>query len=355
MAYELCDVREHFDGMEIALMEEVENASHAIEATASAFWQAYLHRNFPRPWQLLCEQGPDDTMRRVDMKVILYNQDNHTLAPILWIEVKRKKGSRKEAEEQGLDAADKAIDKYNLTGVYVFTAIGLTYRAWYVNRQYRELEPLHGSEDARWEYLHVAHQHGILNLESTIQLIKGEQPYQQAPVVPSQQTQLAEMLQAQGYLDPGESSAGFEYSMGQAAKSSETEYQGGDATHYQQTQFVQAVWAGHGGGMSYQEPLSMTETQEGDEEATVDSNVEDDEPSQSDIKGKQKRKERKMKKVKVQLERHILGKDKCVFWDANGKKRTTLRSEWKEKREGGNVYFEFKGKSCIYRCKNFES
>ncbi|KAL3587703.1 hypothetical protein FPOAC2_13601 [Fusarium poae] len=149
-------------------MYQVDNASHNIEATASAFWQAYLNRNFPRPWQLLCEQGPDDTRRRVDMKVIFYNDENRTLSPILLIEVKRKKGSRTEVEEQGLDAADKAIDNYNLTGMYVITAIGLTYRAWYVNRQDRELEPLHGSQDARWEYLHVGHQHGISNLEATI-------------------------------------------------------------------------------------------------------------------------------------------------------------------------------------------
>lgn len=317
MDYKPCELKEHFDDMEISLIHQVENEINHLESTASAFWQTYLHRSFPRPWQLLCEQGPDESMRRVDMKVIYYNSESGNLSPVLLVEVKRKKGSMSEVQDQGLDAAVKAIDSLNLTGMFVITAIGLKYRAWYVSRQDQELQPLHGSiEKATWEYLHVTQQSGILNLEETIRLIKGEPPMRQARVVPSQHTELENLLQAE------ESCAPEGYSVNQAGLAEDI--QGGETTYYHPTTY-------------YQQPPEETETQ-----GSAPRGVEEEAEST---------KEKRIVNVKVKLKTHRFGENEYEFRDIYNNKRTTKRRDWKEKREGNITYFEYKGKTYRYRCE----
>ncbi|KAJ9413618.1 hypothetical protein QL093DRAFT_1107882 [Fusarium oxysporum] len=355
MDYKPCQLDQHFTPMEITFIHNVDNAKHHLESTASAFWQTYLHRSFPQPWQLLCEQAPDDSRRRVDMKVLFHNEENRNLSPILLVEVKRKKGSMTDVEEQGLDAAEKAIDSLNLTGIYVLTAIGLTYRVWYVDRQRQELNPLHGStERAKWEYLYVTHEDGITNLEVSIQLIKGEQPMRHAGVVPSQRIELQHMLQAGISRDPEE------YSTGQAesapvAQDNEMAYW---QAYYQQQGFQQAPRAGPSTGMSYQAPSEEAENQAPvpmEVEEEVDSSVEDDGYSQiEEPKGKEPMKGRQIievKKVKL-VKKFGYKKDECVFRDVNNNKKTTLRHEWKEKDKG--AYFEYKTRDYRYRCRKFE-
>ncbi|KAF6525982.1 hypothetical protein HZS61_009026 [Fusarium oxysporum f. sp. conglutinans] len=259
MDYKDCKLEEHFDDMEIELIHQVDNAKHHLETTASAFWQAYLQRNFPRPWLVLCEQGPDGSLRRVDMKVIYYNSHGRNFSPVLLVEVKRKKGSMHEVEEQGLDAALKAINSQNLTGM-----------------EERELQPLHGSiEKASWEYLHVKQQAGVLNLEETIRLIKGEMPMRQAGVVPSQHIELENILRAEAsHIQEG-------YSVEQAGSARDD--QGNEAPCYPSTTY-------------YEQPSEQTDAQWSDPmdvEARAESSGEDDEPSQAeDSKGKKPRKER---------------------------------------------------------------
>ncbi|EXL39116.1 hypothetical protein FOCG_18269 [Fusarium oxysporum f. sp. radicis-lycopersici 26381] len=338
MDYKDCKLEEHFDDMEIELIHQVDNAKHHLETTASAFWQAYLQRNFPRPWLVLCEQGPDGSLRRVDMKVIYYNSHGRNFSPVLLVEVKRKKGSMHEVEEQGLDAALKAINSQNLTGMYVITAIGLRYRAWYLSREERELQPLHGSiEKASWEYLHVKQQAGVLNLEETIRLIKGEMPMRQAGVVPSQHIELENILRAEAsHIQEG-------YSVEQAGSARDD--QGNEAPCYPSTTY-------------YEQPSEQTDAQWSDPmdvEARAESSGEDDEPSQAeDSKGKKPRKERTIVNVRVTLIPHKLRKDECEFRDTKKIKQTTLRSDWKEKHDGSKTYFEFKGKNHRYRCEKFE-
>ncbi|KAG5787942.1 hypothetical protein H9Q69_012992 [Fusarium xylarioides] len=243
-----------------------------------------------------------------------------------------------EVEEQGLDAALKAIISRNLTGMYVITAIGLKYRAWYLSRGDRELQPLHGSiEKASWEYLHVKQRAGVLNLEETIRLIKGEMPMQQAGVVPSQHIELENILRAEAsHIQEG-------YSVQQAGLAEDG--QGNEAPCYPSTTY-------------YGQPSEQTDTQWPDPmdvEARADSSGEDDEPSQAkDSKGKKPRKERRIVNVRVTLISHRLRKDQCVFWDTKNTKQTTLRSDWKEKHDGSRTYFEFKGNSHRYRCEKFE-
>ncbi|KAF9772909.1 hypothetical protein IL306_009345, partial [Fusarium sp. DS 682] len=304
-------------------------------STASAFWQAYLHRNFPRPWQLLCEQGPDESMRRVDMKVIYYNSEEGNLSPVLLVEVKRKKGSMSEVQDQGLDAAEKAIDSLNLTGMFVITTIGLNYRVWYVSREDTQLQPLHGSiEKARWGYLHVAQQAGILNLEESIQLIKHETPMRQAGVVPSQRMELENLLQAEASRVPEG------YSVEQAGLAEDA--QGSGPAYYPPATY-------------YQQSPEETETQGPDPmdvEAAAESSGEDDEPSQVDnSKGKKHRNEKPIVNVKVKKIPHKTRKDEYEFRDVKNNKTSTARRDWKEKQEGGVTYFEYKGKNHRYRCE----
>ncbi|KAI7771130.1 hypothetical protein LZL87_014203 [Fusarium oxysporum] len=258
-------------------------------------------------------------------------------SPVLLAEVKRKKGSMREVEEQGLDAALKAINSQNLTGMYVITAVGLKYRAWYLSRAERELQPLHGSIKASWEYLHVKQQAGILNLAETIRLIKGEMPMRQAGVVPSQHIQLGHILQAEAsHIPEG-------YSVEQAGLAEDG--QGNEATYYPSTTY-------------YEQPSEETDAQWPDPmdvEAGAESSGEDDEPSQAeDSKGKKPRKEKPIVNVRVTLIPHRTRKDECEFRDAKNTKQTTLRSDWKEKHDGRKTYFEFKGKSHRYRCEKIE-
>ncbi|KAF5017625.1 hypothetical protein F66182_10425 [Fusarium sp. NRRL 66182] len=290
MDYKDCKLEEHFDDMEIELIHQVDNAKHHLETTASAFWQAYLQRNFPRPWLVLCEQGPDGSLRRVDMKVIYYNSHGRNFSPVLLVEVKRKKGSMHEAEEQGLDAALKAINSQNLTGMYVITAIGLKYRAWYLSREERELQPLHGSiEKASWEQR----------------------------CLPSQHVELENILRAEAsHIQEG-------YSVEQAGLARDE--QRNEAPCYPSMTY-------------YEQPSEQTDARWSDRmdvEARAESSGEDDEPSQAeDSKGKRPRKERTIVNVRVTLIPYRIRKDECEFRDTNNIKQTTLRSDWKEKHDG---------------------
>ncbi|KAF5638943.1 hypothetical protein F25303_7517 [Fusarium sp. NRRL 25303] len=339
MDYQDCKLEEHFDDMEIALIHQVDNANHHLESTASAFWQAYLQRSFPRPWLVLCEQGPDGSLRRVDMKVIYYNSHNRNFSPVLLVEVKRKKGSMHEVEEQGLDAALKAINSQNSTGMYVITAIGLKYRAWYLSSGDRELQPLHGSiERASWEYLHVKQQAGVLNLEETIRLIKGEMPMQQAGVVPSQHIELENILRAEAsHIQEG-------YSVQQAGLARDGQGYGvpcyPSTTYHEQPseQQTDAQWPG---------PMDV--------EAKAESSGEEDELSQAeDSKGKKPRKERTIVNVRVTLIPHSFRKDQCEFRDTKNIKQATLRSDWKEKHDGSKTYFEYKMRPDGKESKQFK-
>ncbi|KAG5742925.1 hypothetical protein H9Q69_001800 [Fusarium xylarioides] len=132
---------------------------------------------FPRPWQLLCEQAPDDDSRkRMDFKIVRYDAGEDTISPVVFVEVKRPGGSVRDVEEQGFAVAMSAINAYGMTGIYVLTVWGLKFRAWYVTKQSQFLDPLFGyAVQAKKEtYLDMTTLTSVLELKKTIKLIKNE-------------------------------------------------------------------------------------------------------------------------------------------------------------------------------------
>ncbi|EEU36051.1 uncharacterized protein NECHADRAFT_102079 [Fusarium vanettenii 77-13-4] len=314
----------HFDGMETKLMREL--AQHDIEYKSSAAWQAYLNRMFPRPWQLLCEQAPDDeSRRRVDFKIILYDQDNDTISPVAIGEVKRPGGSIREVEKQGLEVAMRAINSHCLSGIYVLTVWGLKFRAWYATSSEQSLMPLFGSAPRdKNEYIDMTSPSGVFELERTIHLIKDEPPLRQAPVVPSQQDEMGQMIEAGTfYSEEGGSQVNPMYPWGQQP-----------SVDYQTTQIPRMEpSAGHprdaASWMPSQEPYPQEDMSIDDpEEANEGSGAE----GNSGGKGKEKRSTKERREVKVELVKHRMSKDEYVFRGADGSKRTTQRSDWKQKK-----------------------
>lgn len=327
-------LEDFYDELEIKLFER---AQHDIEYKASAAVQAVLYARFPRPWQLLCEQAPDDSRRRADMSVIRLSENQETLEPVMYVEVKRRGGSLREVEIQGKDAGARAIADGPLTGIYIMTIWGLKFRVWFMSCHDSALQPLFGShkEASKEEYTDLTSYQGALELQSSISMIQGDTPLRVAPMVPSQpwvdwgqsqpnwdQPQIpthGTYVQYPVEPDPGSSSAGV------------------DAT-----------------STSKHVPIETYGTT--DELGSEESDVEDDiEPSGGKGKGKEKKKEKERREVKV---KRVSGlKTKYEFTDAKGKTITTTKGDWVEKKsDGGRPIFEYRGKRHIYRywCKSLK-
>ncbi|KAI1207662.1 uncharacterized protein F4807DRAFT_434087 [Annulohypoxylon truncatum] len=143
-----------------------------------------------------CEQPPDDTRRRMDIKIERMDPDQHTMITTRVGEVKRGKGSVRVVEDQALDAAKKTIRHEGLLGTYAVTIVGVYFRGWLVDRLRKKLEPLCGPDDTAdksnyspiivWDWvLGRFRWHDVWVSEAD--LIKSEFPRLQAPpTLPSQ-------------------------------------------------------------------------------------------------------------------------------------------------------------------------
>ncbi|KAI0902716.1 hypothetical protein F4823DRAFT_638688 [Ustulina deusta] len=157
-----------------------EDATKNIEYQSSAFWQVWLQRAFcEEHFIVVCEFPPDSSLRRVDIVVREYNQDQHTITSVVYTESKKPKGSRKDVKDQATDAARLAIEHDSLHGVYAMTTIGTTFQVWYMTAEDKVLEPL-GID----KYID-ADSEQALTIWETINLIKGSPPLRIAPVLPS--------------------------------------------------------------------------------------------------------------------------------------------------------------------------
>ncbi|KAJ4316377.1 hypothetical protein N0V84_007892 [Fusarium piperis] len=316
-------LEDFYDLLEIKLMQ---GAQHDIEYKASAAWQAVLSARLPRPWQLLCEQAPDDSRRRADMSVIRLSSTHETLQPVMYVEVKRSGGSLKEVEHQGKDAGSRAISENSLMGIFIMTIWGLKFRFWYMAARNSELQALFGSnnEASKEEYVDLRSYQGALELQSSLSIVQGETPLREAPMLPSQpqpsQPQPSwEDPYAQHPIetDAGSSSAGVD-------------------------------------GTLAPKHVSVDAPGATDEMGSDESSVEDDiESSGGKGKEKQKKKDRKRREVKV---KRVEGRSKVKyeFVDAKGKTITTTKGDWTEKKSDGVAIFEYRGKRHIYWCKRLK-
>lgn len=277
-------------------------------------------------------------------KIILYHPDHDTISPVAVGEVKRPGGSIRDVEEQGLGVATRAINSYRLSGIHVLTVWGLKFRAWYATSSEQSLVPLFGSAPrGKNEYIDMTSPSGVFELERTIHLIKDEPPLRQAPVVPSQQDEMHQMIEAGTfYSEEGDSEINPMYPWGQQP-----------SADYQTTQVPRmepsvryprdaASW------MTSQEPSAQEDMSIDDpEEAGEDSGAEGD----SGEKGKEKRRTKERREAKVDVVKHRMSKDEYVFRGADGSKRTTQRSDWKQKKRDNATVYEYKGKRVVYWCK----
>lgn len=328
-------IEDYYTGLELLLMSR---AQHDIEYKSSAVWQTILQRKFPYPCQVLCEQAPDDSRRRCDMQILRYYSESHIAIPILYVEVKRRGGSLKDVEEQGLDAGRRAIVEEGLTSIFILTAWGLRFRAWFVDKDDRALAPVFGtaSKADRKEYLDLTTLEGIIELDKTIDLIRNEGPIRQAPVVPSQGAEMQEMLLTEAYYDQGPSGT-YAYG-GEMMDYDDVPSMGVEifadlsldvqAEVYQPEQNVSSAEEEHAG-------IGSPHTVQGGESS-----------------GKQKRRVRV--EVEVKRTRHVLRKDKLEFRDVDNVLRTTTDDDWKRKERDGRSVYEHRGKRCIYWCNRLE-
>ncbi len=158
-----------------------------IEYASSSFWQVLLQGLFPEEeYIVVCEYPPDLSRRRVDIVVRLYDLSQHTLASFIFHECKRPDGSASEVEKQVFSVAKLAIQADNLTGVYVVTTIGTSFRMWFLSSKERRLMALHGTN--------AGSLHGYIDIDSDvayelpafIQLAKESPPLWVAHVLLSQ-------------------------------------------------------------------------------------------------------------------------------------------------------------------------
>ncbi|KAG4275850.1 hypothetical protein FPRO04_14315 [Fusarium proliferatum] len=175
------------------LRKHYEEAIDDIEYKSSAFWQAVLQRAFYEPdiYSVTAESSPDESLRRVDMVVKRYDENNHTLSALLWVECKRPSGSVQEVEDQALDAARRCIQRDGLMWIWAMTTVGVSFRIWFIEARVGQLVPMHGTavEADRRQYID-ANSPAASVFPDAIQCIKNGFPLRQAPVVPSQSLDL---------------------------------------------------------------------------------------------------------------------------------------------------------------------
>ncbi|KAH7231705.1 uncharacterized protein BKA55DRAFT_524309 [Fusarium redolens] len=175
------------------LRKHYEEAVDDIEYKSSAFWMAVLQRAFYEPdiYSVTPESSPDGSLRRVDMVVKRYDQDNHTLSALLWVECKRPSGSVQEVEDQALDAARRCIQRDGLMWIWAMTTVGVSFRMWFVDARGGQLVPMHGTaaQADRRQYID-ANSPAASVFPDAIQSIKNGYPLRQAPVLPSQSLDL---------------------------------------------------------------------------------------------------------------------------------------------------------------------
>ncbi len=159
-----------------------------IEHKPSAFWQVWLQRviaSEPYLYSIACDSSPDESLRRVDGVVKRYDPSHHrTLSAMLWVECESPRGSARDAENQALDAAIRCIQADNLLWIYAMTTVGVTFRAWFMEKRGNKLFPLHGTEVTgdRSQYIDADSEDASI-LRDCIELVKDQKPLGHAPVL----------------------------------------------------------------------------------------------------------------------------------------------------------------------------
>ncbi|CAG7565725.1 unnamed protein product [Fusarium equiseti] len=276
------------------LRKHYEEAIDDIEYKSSAFWQAVLQRAFYEPdiYSVTAESSPDESLRRVDMVVKRYDENNHTLSALLWVECKRPSGSVQEVEDQALDAARRCIQRDNLMWIWAMTTVGVSFRMWFVDARVFQLEPMHGTavQADRRQYID-ADSPAASVFPDAIQRIKNGFPLRQAPVIPSQSLDL---------LKPNDAGWGVSESyVPDTSAQDQGQYDSG---------MMEAGPSSYGGNESGSQYIE----------------------------------------VKVEKNSHTFSHDEYVFRDINGKRRSTKKEDWQTSKYQGEKVWVYHGKKTSY-------
>ena len=286
------------------LRKHYEEAVEDVEYKSSAFWQAWMQRAFFETdiYSVTSESSPDGSLRRVDLVVKRYDSFHHTLSALLWVEMKRPTGNIGQVERQALDAALRCLKKDGLIWIYVMTTIGVSFRAWFVERDRPELQPLNGNAAiADWgQYIDIDTDNAIV-LNNVVNLVKSQTPLRQAPVIPSQPLEhyaeeKGKMRQEDIQLLPSMVGRVSEQSMQETYKNDQVE----------PTPNQQSAQAG---------------TQIGSRDYT---------------------------EVRVDKVPHLTRHDEYIFKDGKGHKKSTARGDWERTTYEGETIWTFQGKKTIY-------
>ncbi|KAI1265214.1 hypothetical protein F5Y18DRAFT_61968 [Xylariaceae sp. FL1019] len=171
------------------------------EWAASSFWQVFLQCNFKPEddYAVVCEFPPDESLRRVDIAVLRYDRQQHTLQKMILVEAKRSNPTAtrvKEVEDQAMDAATRALSGPNSPRlVYLITTIGVYFRTWYFTHDSDALISLNTYTETN--YTDAGSQLGRGDLEEVFRLMSESHPpptLGRAPTLPSQRDMLPELL-----------------------------------------------------------------------------------------------------------------------------------------------------------------
>ncbi|KAI3340530.1 hypothetical protein F4824DRAFT_453595 [Ustulina deusta] len=345
------------------LRKLLEEAYQNIEYKSSAFWQIFLQRALQDDpnFIVVCEYSPDGSRRRVDIVIKRYNANHHNFTAMVYVEVKRRKGSIRDCEQQALDAALKAIDGDNLRAVYAMTTQGLFFRCWIVHHERRVLEPLHGENTVadRRQYIHVDSSESY-ELEEAIAHIRSEPPLGRNPILPSQvleQYNPVDNLALEEDIEPDDTESddtdsdnNQQYDT-QQHDTQQYDTQQYDAQQYDAQQFdtkqhgkqyeqyglmqVDSSHQAEASGQASQQPITHGAPNAND--STY--NNEASEAAQSASHAET------WKKVDIRIVHHFSKRDEYIFERENGKTKSTDKEDWKKTQHKGKHawYYYYKG------------
>jgi hypothetical protein len=111
------------------------------------FWMGYLCQEFPQ--LSYCVSGGYalvGSSSRIDLGVERFNPEHGSLNHLLYMAMERPDQGLDRVEEKVLDAAGDCFEERDITRLYILTASGTSFRLWAVDKDVKQLTPLHGTD-----------------------------------------------------------------------------------------------------------------------------------------------------------------------------------------------------------------
>ncbi|KAI5464342.1 hypothetical protein BGZ63DRAFT_421391 [Mariannaea sp. PMI_226] len=296
------------------LLKHYNEALDDLGGMSSTFWQVLLQQAFHMPGvcSVIAKSCPVKSVRRGDLVVKRYDENNDTLSTLLWVELSCHSRNVEEVEQRALDAAKRCIRKNNLTWIWAMTTVGVSFRIWFVSRKKLQLEPMHGSATKadKSQYIDADSDEAIV-FSKAVQRIKEEMiPFRLSPV------DLSQLLNRSTFSHVGQGNSQYSY-----------KYKVAEAGPYR---------------------VSLSsDSSDGNSSYGYSSDCYSSDGYSSDGYSSDGYSCRYVE-VRVEKATHTFSADEFIFCNIKGTRKSTRKEDWRYRNYQGDKVWIFRGKKNVY-------